>query len=157
MPIVNSLLLFGIGATLVLYAIWCWRKILVARQLPTINVEILKTEIIEIHELTDGVDLIKYQPKITFSGRLSEMEILAQKLCPDDEAYKFSNREHAEAFTKNYPVGLLTLAKIENLKPAALVLTSEVNRHRKSHYLAIAAGGVIIWAVMGMLIWITSF
>jgi hypothetical protein len=85
------------------------------------------------------------------------MKVVANKLCPDGEAYKFSSRQHAEKFTENYPAGSMTQAKIANIEPTALLLTSEVDWHRKSHYLAIATGGVVIWAVMGLLIWITRF
>lgn len=152
MPIANSLLVFVLGAALLFYAIWCWRKVLIARQSPTIDVVILNTEIIEIHNIADGADLIEYQPKVTFSGQLNGAKIVAQQLCPDEEAYKFPSKKHAMAFAQTYPIGSVTQARILHLEPPSLILTSEVDWHRKSHYLAIAAGGVIIWAVIGILI-----
>lgn len=134
MPIGESLLVFAVGGALVLYAMWCWRRVLIARRFPTLDAMIRKTEIVEVAEVTDGTKLIKYQPKVTFSALINGVKIIAHKSCPEKAAYKFSNKQHAVAYAANYPVGSLTQARVESAEPPALVLTSEVDRHRKSHY-----------------------
>lgn len=157
MPNEYTILLFGMGAMLVLYAAWWWRKVLVARQSPIVDAVILKTEIIEIEEVSRLSKLIKYQPKITFSATVNGAKIHAHKLCPDDAAYIFLNHQHAQEFANNYPIGSLTHVRLISTEPAILALIAEVDKHRTSHYLAIAASGVIIWAVMCLLIWLTRF
>jgi hypothetical protein len=92
MPVAESLLVFAVGGALIRYAMWCWRRVLIARRFPTLDAMILVTEIVDVAEVTDGTKLIKYQPKVTCSALINGVKIIAHRLCPEKAAYKFPNQ-----------------------------------------------------------------
>jgi hypothetical protein len=134
------------------YSIEQWQKVLSARKLPLIDAVIVKNEIFVLHEPMAGYDDKLYQPKITFSADVKGCRVFSDTLCPDSEAYKFMDVLQAIASVNHYPKGTLVQASlVDELKPA-LMLIADVNRNRKSHYLAWAAFGVLVWSNMGLMV-----
>jgi hypothetical protein len=161
MPNLNlplALLLFSsTGAMLLGYAGRQWRRVLLARKLPLIDAVIVKNEMLELHEPMAGNDDKLYQPKITFSAYVSGHKVISDTLCPDPDAYKFMNVLHAIASVNQYAAGSLVQARLVNESELALMLIADVDRNRKSHYLAWAALGVLVWLAMVPMILIAWF
>lgn len=147
-------LLFLIGAPLVVYGWVCWRKVLVARRFPYIEAIIVESRIADI-EIDIGETSAKgFQPKITFTAWVNGHKVISDVLCPDASAYRFFNYQHASAFARRYPVGTLVQARQSNVLTTDLLLLSEVDWDRKSHYLGIAGLGIFVWLAMCGLMWL---
>jgi Protein of unknown function (DUF3592) len=145
MQFADSVVSFCLGAFLLSYPIKVWRKVLQARKMPVVDAVILKNEIMELHEPMAGNEGKLYQPQITFSANVNGSQGTSQNLCPDKDAYKYLNRMHAIACANSYQVGSAVQARLlSNGAEPQLMLTTEMDSRRQSHYLA--------WAIFGMLI-----
>jgi hypothetical protein len=154
MHFAETLLFLCVGAALLCYPIKHWHAALKARKLPLVDAIIIKNEILELHEPMAGYEEKLYQPLITFSAYVNGRKITSQALCPDREAYKFSNNLHAMASVHIYAVGNLIQARLLSTLEPALMLTSEIDRNRQHHYLAWGIFGILVWLARLGLIWL---
>lgn len=125
------------------------------KKITLVDAVILKNEIIELNEPMAGNDDKLYQPQITFSAYVDGQRITSQTLCPDKEAYKYLNRMHAIASANSHPVNSVVRVRlISSGAEPELMLTAEMDWHRKSHYIAWAIFAILVCMVGLGLAWV---
>jgi Protein of unknown function (DUF3592) len=149
-------LLFFLGAPFVAYGWYSWSKVRLARTFAMVEATILESKIVEI-QIDEGEGFVKgYQPQIRFSAIVNGQNVTSTRLCPDAKAFQFFSYQQARAFVDQYAIQSLVMVCCSNNDPRELLLKSDVDWARKSHYLGVAGLGLCIWIAMFGLTWVMS-